>query len=252
LTGWLLVTTVCPMLSKTKLLAAALAFSVVGAVAGCDSRDRDTDRWATTENTNVDINWDKVNEAYKLADGPEDLEKRINEIYEGDEIISVAVHDQDDKSQIVTGFFDKNTDGKVDEAEKIFTIKRVPTGEGAEYQTQGHGAYYGYHSPMMSVMTGMMMGHMFSSMFMPGYAPMYRQPYMTPTSRVSGLSSHRAGYRASNPERFGPRSKSGRSYGGKPSTSRPSYRPSGGGRSGGGRFGLARAGRTVRPARLDA
>src|ERR1041384_5403685 len=138
---------------KLKFLAAALAVLMVGTGVGCDSgRDR-VERWATTENTTVKIDWDKVNEAYKLADGPEDLEKRINEIYEGDEIISIAVHDQEDKTQIVTGFFDKNTDGKIDEPEKIFTIKRVPTAAGANVQTTGHGAYYGYHSPVLSIMT---------------------------------------------------------------------------------------------------
>ena len=113
------------MLNKTKVLAAFLGLSLVtGSVGmGCSSDDNN-ERWATTENTNVKIDWDKVNEAYKQAEGPEDLEKRINEIYEGDEVISVSVQDVDDKTQVVTGFFDKNNDGKVDDAEKIFTIKR--------------------------------------------------------------------------------------------------------------------------------
>ena len=244
------------MLSKTKLLAAALSLGLLGTVAGCESRDQGVDRWATTENTNVKIDWDKVNEAYKLADGPEDLERRVNEIYEGDEIISISVRDQDDKTQVVTGFFDKNTDGQVGDGEAIFSIKRVPTGEGqAQIQTTGYGPYYGYSSPFTTIATGMLLGHMMSSMFMPTYVPMYTRPYVTPTSRVGALDNHRSGYRQANPERFGPRSKSGRSYGGKPSgTSRPSYRPSGGGggRRGGGFFGLARAGRTVKPRRLEA
>src|SRR5215212_1548101 len=109
------------MISKTKLLASALILALTTAGIGCapDNDDR-VDRWATTENTNVDINWDKVNQAYKDANGPEDFEKRVNEIYEGDEIISVAVADQDDKTQVVTGFFDKNKSGAVDEGEKIF------------------------------------------------------------------------------------------------------------------------------------
>src|SRR5690242_12466918 len=96
---------------KVKLLASVLALSVagLGGGVGCDSRSDRVERWATTENTTVKLDWDKVNEAYKQASGPEDLEKRINEIYEGDEVISVSVHDQDDKTQVVTGFFDKNT-----------------------------------------------------------------------------------------------------------------------------------------------
>lgn len=241
---------------KITLLATALAASLIGGVAGCESGNDRVDRWATTENTNVQIDWDKVNEAYKGADGPEDLEKRINEIYEGDEVISISVHDQGDKTQVVTGFFDKNTNGTVEDAEKIFTIKREPTGEGtAQYQTMGYGAYYGYHSPFMGIATGMLMGHMMTSMFMPSYAPMYSRPYVTPGTRISDLHGSRSSYRNANPERFGPRSKSGRSYGGKPSGGRPTSRPSGGGgggRRGGGFFGLARAGRTTRPERLSA
>src|SRR6185503_16661320 len=170
------------MISKTKLLAAALLLAVPLAGTGCDSGQEKVERWATTDNTNVQIDWNKVNEAYKQASGPEDLEKRINEIYEGDEVISVAVQDQDNKTQVVTGFFDKTTNGSVDEGEKIFTIKREPTGEGtAQIQTTGYGPYYGYHSPLLGIASGMLLGSMISNMFMPRYVPVYTQPYVTPT-----------------------------------------------------------------------
>ena len=92
------------------------------------------------------------------------------------------------------------------EGEKIFTIKRNVTGEGTgQYQTQGYGAYYGYHSPMMGIFTGMMMGSMLSNAFRPNYVPMYSQPYTTPPSRVSDLRSSRSAYRAANPARFSAR-----------------------------------------------
>ena len=233
------------MISKAKLLAGVLALAVPLATTACAPDQDKIERWATTENTNVKIDWDKVNQAYRDANGPEDLEKRINEIYEGDEIISIAVKDQDDKTQVVTGFFDKNTSGSVDDGEQIFTIKREPTQQGAQYQTAGYGPYAGYHSPFFSIVSGMVVGSMISSMFMPSYAPMY---YTTNAARVSALQTHRSSYRAANPSQFGPRSKSGRTYGSKPS--RPSS--SGIGRRGGGSFGLARAGRTVRPERLTA
>jgi hypothetical protein len=223
------------MISKAKLLAAALALAVPLATTGCAPDTECTERWATTENTNVAIDWDKVNQAYKDASGPEDLEKRINEIYEGDEIISISVKDEDDKTQVVTGFFDKNKDGAVADDEKIFTIKRQPTGEGAaQYQTQGYGHYGYYQSPFMSIASGMLMGAMISSMWSPAYVPMH---YVTSSARASTLHSSRAGYRATNPAKYGPRSKSGRTYGG----SKPS-RPSGGGfRRGGGSYGIKRA-----------
>lgn len=240
--------TVRHMITRTKLLAAALAFSLVGGTAACGAKkDEGTDRWTTTENTTVKIDWDKVNEAYKQADGPADLERRVNEIYEGDEIISVAVQDTDDKTQVVTGFFDKNTDGQVDEPEKIFTITRTITGEGeGQYQTQGHGYYAGYHSPMFSLVSGMLLGSMISSMFMPSYMPMYRQPYVTSAARHNELRSQRAGYRARNPERFAKPSQTGRKYGGSSGTRSSPPRSRGGGRFGGPRI------RAQRPERLAA
>ncbi len=243
------------MISKTKLLVSALALAIGLGAAGCDTSPPDgvgTKRWATTENTNVKIDWDKVNEAYQKANGPEDLERRINEIYEGDEVISIAVHDQDAKTQVVTGFFDKNTNGTVEEPEKIFTIQRDITGEGqAQVQTTGYGPYYGYHSPFLSIVSGMVVGSMLSNAFMPSYAPVYTRPYMTPAARVADLHQTRSSYRAANPGKF-QRSQSGRTYNRPSGTSRPTGRMGGGGRIGGGRFGLSRAGRTVRPARLSA
>jgi hypothetical protein len=238
------------MFSKSKLLPAVLSASlVVGVGTGCVSGREGNDRWATTENTNIKIDWDKVNEAYKAAEGPEDLERRINEIYEGDEVISISVQDSDAKTQVVTGFFDKNTSGAIDEGEKIFTIKRDITGEGqAQYQTMGYGAYHGYSSPMLSIMTGMMVGSMMSNAFSPRYVPVYTQPYTTTPTRVGSLQSQRSSYRAANPSRFSKASRTtGRTYGGSPPSGR-----TGGSLRGGGRFGLQRAGRTTRPPRLTA
>jgi hypothetical protein len=232
------------MISKTKLLAAALVLAVPFATTACAPDTEKVERWATTENTNVKIDWDKVNQAYKDASGPEDLEKRINEIYEGDEIISIAVKDESDKTQVVTGFFDHNTNGTVDEPEKVFTIRREITGEGAaQYATQGHGHYGMYHSPMMSIASGMLMGAMLSSALSPRYVPVYTQPYTTDSARRGELRNQRSSYRAQNPGKYSrpAPSKSGRSYGG-----------GGGGRRGGGRFGIRRAPGAPRPVRLTA
>ncbi len=65
-------TTFHSMIKNTKLLAAVLGLSLVSGSIGCRS-DEDSNRWVTTQNTNVKLDWDKVNEAYKLAEGPEDL-----------------------------------------------------------------------------------------------------------------------------------------------------------------------------------
>jgi hypothetical protein len=124
--------------ARTFALAAALLFGGATVVSACGPAGND--RWVTTENTNVEIDWDKIKSAYTDAEGPEDFERRVNEIYEGDEVVSVAVRDLDDRTQVVTGFFDTNKSGAVDEGEQIFTIQRDLTGEGSgTYQMQGHG-----------------------------------------------------------------------------------------------------------------
>jgi hypothetical protein len=230
------------MITRTKLLAAVLGVSLIaGAGAGCSNNDdQGNERWATTENTNVKIDWDKVNEAYKTAEGPEDLEKKINEIYEGDEIISVSVQDVDDKTQVVTGFFDHDKDGKVSDPEKIFTIKRDLKGSEAQVQTTGHGAYYGYVSPFWSIASGMLMGSMLAHAFSPGYAPMYRNAYVTSPGRASAISAQRQSYRAANPQRFSRPSQTGRSWGGSKGTRSAPSRS-----SGGSRFGVASRGREI-------
>jgi hypothetical protein len=222
-------------------LAAAVALS---GVTGCENRGNE--RWVVTEDTRVEIDWDAVNTAYREAEGPEDFERRVNEIYAGDEVVSVSVRDENDKTQVVTGFFDHDGDGSVGESEKVFTIKRDITGEGAaQYQIAGHGAYGHYHSPMWDIAAGMMLGSFLSNMFMPGYRPMYMVPYSTSPARRGALMSHRDSYRAANPSKFPPKSStSGRSYGNRGSQwgSGGSGTRSGGGRRGGG-FGTG-AGRS--------
>ena len=205
-------------------------------------------RRVATAATNVKIDWNKINEAYKKAEGPADFEEKVNEIYEGDELISIAVEDTEERAQTVTGFFDKNNDGSVEEEEKIFTIKREITGEDSgQYRINGYGPHYGYyHSPMYSLASGMLMGAMISSMFRPTYVPV---AYVTSTSRRGQLASHRKSYRAKNPSKY---SKSGRRYNSKGTRSWGSSRRSSGRRGGGG-FGIRnKRRREDKPERLTA
>jgi hypothetical protein len=235
------------MLSRSRALIAVLITAVValGAGPGCGvEAPKGKERWVATQDTTVAIDWVKVNTAYKEADGPADLERRINEIYDGEQLISISVQDVDDRTQVVTGFFDKNSDGQVAEGEKIFTIQRdlKPDGNG-QYQTHGHGAYAGYASPMMGIMTGMLMGSMMSSMFA---APIYRTAYTTSAARQGELRNQRAGYRAQNPGRYNKSSQTGRKYGGTKGTSKQPARS-----RGGSRFGIRRAAGAPRPRRLS-
>lgn len=196
------------------LVAALVAAVTVAGVSGCQ-QGPSRDRWVVTEDARVDIDWDAINTAYREAEGPEDFERRVNEIYGGDDVISVAVQDLDDRSQVVTGFFDNDGDGRAGESEKVFSIKRDVVGEGAaQYQINGAGHYASYHSPMWDIAAGMMLGSFLSNMFMPGYRAMYMVPYGTSMARRGELMAHRDSYRAANPSKFPSKSStSGRSYG---------------------------------------
>lgn len=230
------------MRAATVLAAGAVLLSVP---ACGDATPRGNERWVTTQNTTVDIDWDAVGQAYREAEGPEDFERRVNEIYAGDEVISVAVLDVDERTQEVTGFFDKNSDGRVEDPERIFTISRSIGTESAQVQITGHGPYMGYHSPMWNIASGMAMGYMLSRAFSPGYVPMYSAGYVTPPSRQTALATHRDAYRQANPSKFraGQGSQSGKTYGrqggnfggGKPAS--PAPRKS----FGGGKFGRRNA-----------
>lgn len=240
-------------------LVAVTALLLAAPACGGGSSSRGNDRWVTTQDTTVDIDWDAIGKAYKSAEGPEDFENKVNEIYTGSEIISVAVHDTDAKTQEIVGFFDRDTDGKVADSEKIFTLKRnIVDGNAAEYQIRGHGGYSSYHSPMWTILAGAATGYMLARVFSPSYSPAYSQRYVTPTSRHAALTSHRDGYRQKNPTKFNNTSKSsktGKSYGKKgggfgggrssPAPRRPTSRP-----RGGGRFGVTR--RAPRRIRLEA
>jgi hypothetical protein len=160
------------------------------------------------------------------------------------------VHDVDAKTQVVTGFFDKNQDGEVAEDEKIFTIQRDVADQGSgQYQIAGHGAYHGYRSPMWDIATGMLLGSMISGALRPGYSPAYTRPYVTSPARRGALTSHRSQYRAKYPERF---SRSGRTYNSKGTRSwgSGSRSPTPKRSFGGGRFGIRGKRRESRPQRL--
>lgn len=228
---------------------------IVMVLAACQT-DKTTDRWVTTENTTVKIDWDAIGKAYKAASGPKDFEKRVNEIYTGKEVISISVQDQSAARQTVTGFFDKDKDGAVDEGEKIFSLTRtIDSGtKKGSYAIHGHGHYGHYRSPAWDIAEGMIIGSMISNAMRPNYVPVYTQPYTTAPARVQSIRSERRAYRTTNAKRFearrakarptprpaasrpkAKRSSSGRSYGGKGNKwgSRPSRSS---GRTGGSRF----------------
>lgn len=144
------------------------------------------------------INLDQVQQAFFTSKGSDfngwmgAFEKRVNEIYDGPDIVSVDATRQNDRL-VVTGFIDKNkTQGFQDGDDKLFTIEqtgaaannqvpvRVATGDGTTY-------YEGHHSLLDNpfLQTFLIMGMMRS----------WGGHYYTPPAHVMVLRDHRDSYR---------------------------------------------------------
>lgn len=154
------------------------------------SNDVGTERWTTgnlsrANELNLDV--DTVMESFQSAESPAGFEKQVNEIYTGEEIISIHVEDQGQNQQVVTLFIDQTpANGEMDEEEKILSLNRKVEGEQVAVQRTGYGPYAYYSSP--SPFTYGLIGAGLT------YWALSR-PYTTPVSSYSNIQSNRASYR---------------------------------------------------------
>lgn len=168
------------------------------------------------------INLDEVQKAFWESKGKDlntwmaAFEKRVNEIYDGKEVVSIDASRKHDHL-VVTGYIDKvNKEGFQPGDEKLFSIEQ--TGEAANNEmpyrvtgTSDRPYYEGHHS----ILDNPFLQAMLISHFMGGFG----RGYYTPPAQVLILRDHRDSFRqspafsqqkASN-EGFFSRSKSGSS-----------------------------------------
>lgn len=144
------------------------------------------------------INLDEVNKAFFESKGTDfktwmsAFEKRVNEIYDGKEIISIDATRENDKL-VVTGYVDnKKEPGFQKDDEKIFTIEQTGaiTNNDMPYKVanyDGSTHYMGHRSIFDNPFIQMMVfSHMMNS---------WGGRYHTPYDRMGPLGSYRAGYR---------------------------------------------------------
>ena len=151
-------------------------------------------RWASGDYKKVKdlkLDVDSVQKAFNSAKSPLEFEKQVNEIYTGNEIISINVRDQGNKNQIVSLYIDNNTEnGKMDQDETILTLNRVVDEANNQVQvsTTGYGPYAYYSSgpsPLVYALTGSLIT----------YWAMSRPFYSTPIDRFSDIREQRSSYR---------------------------------------------------------
>jgi hypothetical protein len=177
------------------LLTAGGAMAVACGGGGEKSADDPGQVWVETDGATGLINMDDAQQAYRDAyesDGfkVEKFEQRLNEIYEGDNVVIVqAVRDQD--KMLISAWEDLNQDKQAVEGtdDKLFTITQ-DLKDGGGFETQGHGANGYYHSsnPFGGFLTGLLIGNLLSGGF----------GYSTPAARYDNLNNSRAAYRSSS------------------------------------------------------
>ncbi|RKY04520.1 hypothetical protein DRP77_03610 [Candidatus Poribacteria bacterium] len=104
-------------------------------------------QWAETRGKARAIDLEAVERAMRESKDVTEFEEKVNQIYEGDELVLIEVKNISRDLQEVSGYADVNDNGEIDPGdEKLFTFRRWnrPDG-GVDYAMIGYGPNYGYY-----------------------------------------------------------------------------------------------------------
>ena len=120
-----------------------IAGGSVLSLGACSKREQ----WAETSGKAGQINLEAVEKAMQTSKDVTEFEKRVNEIYTGDEMVLVEVKNEG-REQLVSGYADLNNDLEIDNSDdKLFTFRRWYEGDNPRYEMRGHGVNSYYHHP---------------------------------------------------------------------------------------------------------
>ncbi len=161
------------------------------ALGACSKREQ----WAETSGKAGQINLEAVENAMKKASDVSEFEKKVNEIYTGNEMVLIEVKNEG-REQLVSGYADLNNNLEIDynSDDKLFTFRRYFEGEGGRprYSMRGYGvnSYYYHPYPMGMNMLGTYM--LVSALT----RPMYMSPiYHTTVVQRQATRQYRSNYR---------------------------------------------------------
>ena len=108
------------------------------------------EQWAETSGQAGQINLEAVQEAMKKSNDVSEFEKRVNEIYQGEEMVLIEVKNQGTE-QLVSGYADLDNNLEINEAtdEKLFTFRKWFEGNrtNPNYSMRGYGVNSYYYHP---------------------------------------------------------------------------------------------------------
>ena len=134
-----------PNSGKTITVFASVGALVGSGVIGCGGQASKQQDWMATDVATGRINLDAVKDALETSQDLSGFEKRVNEIYEGDNLVLIRVEEKG-VQKIISGFEDLNQSNAIEETkdDKLFSI----TVEEDKYEVYGHSTndYYYYGS----------------------------------------------------------------------------------------------------------
>lgn len=113
-------------------------------LSACSGR---REQWAETSGKAGQINLEAVDEAMQKSKDVSDFEKRVNEIYQGEEMVLIEVKNEG-REQLVSGYADLNDNLEIDydADDKLFTFRRWYEGDTSRYEMRGYGVNSYYHN----------------------------------------------------------------------------------------------------------
>jgi hypothetical protein len=161
-------------------------------IGGCSSRN---EQWAETSGQAGRINLEAVEEAMQKSKDVSEFEKKVNEIYQGDEMVLIEVKNEANGEQLVSGYADLNNNGQIDydSDDKLFTFRRWFENGVSRGEMRGYGVNSYYYRPYPSGIDFLTTWMLFSALSRPMYAvPIYH----TTIADVQGLRNYRTTYRS--------------------------------------------------------
>ncbi len=128
---------------KTITVFASVGTLVAAGTIGCGGKASGQQDYMVTDIATDRINLDAVKDALETSKDLSEFENRVNEIYEGDNLVLIRVEGKEAQI-IISGFEDLNQSNTIEDAkdDKLFSI----TVQEEKYEVYGHGAndYYYY------------------------------------------------------------------------------------------------------------
>lgn len=161
-------------------------------LGGCSSR---SEQWAETSGQAGRINLEAVEEAMQKSKDVTEFEKKVNEIYQGKELVLVEVKNEENGKQLVSGYADLNDNGQIDyeDDELLFTFTRWFEDGSYRGDMRGYGVNSYYHHPYSYGTDFFMTWMLFSALTQPRYVmPIYH----TTIADAQGIRTYRDSYRS--------------------------------------------------------